>query len=66
MNLNIQSNTLGSTMEEEKSINANNNHFSNIKRPREAVSDDEEEKNPKNTILKKVDLLDIENSDDEF
>ena len=33
---------------------------------RDAVSDDEEEKNPKEGVFRKAEMLDIDNSDDEF
>ena len=33
---------------------------------KEALSDDEEEKNVKDSVVRKADLLDIDNSDDEF
>jgi hypothetical protein len=33
---------------------------------REALSDGEEEKNTKATIVRKVQMLDVDNSDDEF
>jgi hypothetical protein len=52
--------------EEHKSSSILNSQLNNIKHQREAVSDDEEEKHPKEIQGRKAELLDIDNSDDEF